>query len=308
MPRLSPTPMNSLRALVPEPIKALLRPAVMTAERWRYRLSRTKVRSAMAMRYYQPALDLVSAWAAQDTELSNFYYDLTDLNRKHLAGLISTLTGASAREVESVFRELDNDADLTAHLTRVAAELAYPKDVRFLFGRRVGWYAMVRLKKPRVVIETGVDAGVGSCVICAALLRNAAEGHPGRYWGTEIRRDAGKLLTAPYAGVGEIVYGDSISTLEAFNDPIDIFINDSDHSGDYEYREYRTVAEKLSPGAIILGDNSHVTDSLCRFAWETGRCFVFFREAPKDHWYPGAGIGFAFERPLGGAKLAGTGC
>jgi hypothetical protein len=73
-------------------------------------------------------------------------------------------------------------------------------------------------------------------------------------------------------------------------------VNDSERSGDYEYREYQTIAEKLNPGAIILGDNSHVSDSLCHFAWEAGRCFVFFREVPKDHWYPGAGIGFAFER------------
>src|SRR5262249_32710014 len=154
------------------------------------------------------------------TELSNFYYDLTDLNRKHLAGLISTLTGAAAREVEGIFRELDTDGGLRAHLTRGAAELGYPSDVSFLFGRRIGWYALVRLKKPRIVIEPGVDDGVGSCVLCAALMRNAADGHPGRYLGTEIRRDAGRLLRGPYAGVGEIVYGDSISTLAAFGDEI----------------------------------------------------------------------------------------
>ena len=51
-------------------------------------------------------------------------------------------------------------------------------------------------------------------------------------------------------------------------------------------------------GALIIGDNSHESDSLSRFASETGRCFVFFRETPKNHWYPGAGIGFAFERGL----------
>src|SRR5262249_39780836 len=72
--RLSRRPMTALRAAGQNSYEALPGTAVMTAERWRYRLSRTKVRSAMAMRYYQPALDLVSAWAAQDTELSNFYY------------------------------------------------------------------------------------------------------------------------------------------------------------------------------------------------------------------------------------------
>ena len=75
-------------------------------------------------------------------------------------------------------------------------------------------------------------------------------------------------------------------------------MNDSDHSSEYEYCEYRTIADKLTEGALIIGDNSHDSDSLSRFASETGRCFVFFRETPKNHWYPGAGIGFAFERRL----------
>jgi Methyltransferase domain len=284
--------MTSLRALVPRPVKSLLRPTVMAAKKWRDRRNRIK----LAMTYYRHALDLVDVWASQDTELSNFYYDLADLNRRHLAGLISTLTAVPPQDVEKVFGELDTDTMLREHLTRGAIELGYPKDVHFRFGRRLGWYAMVRLKTPRVVIETGVDDGVGSCVLCAALRRNAADGHAGRYYGTEIRREAGKLFQGPYTEFGEIVYGDSISTLQAFGNKIDLFVNDSDHSGDYEYREYRTIADKLSRGAVILGDNSHVTDSLCRFAWETGRSFIFFREVSKDHWYPGAGIGFAFER------------
>jgi len=157
---------------------------------------------------------------------------------------------------------------------------------------------MVRLLKPKVVIETGVDHGVGSCILSAALLRNAKEGRPGCYYGTEIRTEAGRLLRGAYAETGEILYGDSITILDAFPEKIDLFVNDSDHSGEYEYREYQTIARKLSDGAVILGDNSHVTDSLSRFASETGRRFVFFRETPKDHWYPGAGIGFAFNRSL----------
>jgi hypothetical protein len=93
-----------------------------------------------------------------------------------------------------------------------------------------------------------------------------------------------------------VIYGDSIATLREFPEEIDLFVNDSDHSAEYEYREYQAVAGKLGPRAVILGDNSHLTDSLYRFAGETGRCFLFFREEPKDHWYPGAGIGFAFQR------------
>jgi predicted O-methyltransferase YrrM len=255
-------------------------------------------RKDFAMTYYRAPLELIEAWAPRHTEDSNFYYELTDLNRVHLAAVTSTLTNSAVADVEAAFRELDTDEMLHTHLVESAPELDLPPDVHFAYGRRLGWYAMARLLKPKVVIETGVDHGVGSCILCAALLRNAREGSPGRYFGTEIRTDAGRMLRGAYAEIGEILYGDSRATLAGFSRPIDLFVNDSDHSPEYEYGEYQTIAGKLAEGALIIGDNSHVSDSLPRFARETGRCFVFFREMPKNHWYPGAGIGFAFERGL----------
>ena len=130
--------------------------------------------------------------------------------------------------------------------------------------------------------------------MCAALLRNASEGHHGRYYGAELREGAGQLLDVPYSNVGRILYGDSIETLSAFNEPIGLFINDSDHSVLYEAKEYETVRDKLTHDSVILGDNSHFSTALAEFSEVTGRRFVFFRETPKDHWYPGAGIGFSY--------------
>jgi hypothetical protein len=80
--------------------------------------------------------------------------------------------------------------------------------------------------------------------------------------------------------------------------PVDLFINDSDHSAEYEAREYEAIAPLLSENAVILGDNAHVTDKLARFSREQGRNFLMFNERPKDHWYPGAGIGISFPRKI----------
>ena len=93
-----------------------------------------------------------------------------------------------------------------------------------------------------------------------------------------------------------MLYGDSIQSLQNFHHVIDLFINDSDHSAEYEEKEYETIAGKLSKNAIILGDNSHCSDKLLEFALKSGRGFVFFQERPSRHWYPGAGIGIAFRR------------
>ena len=57
-------------------------------------------------------------------------------------------------------------------------------------------------------------------------------------------------------------YGDSLETLNLFDGLIDLFINDSDHSTEYEAKGYNAIANKLSENAIILGDNSHCSDKL----------------------------------------------
>lgn len=242
-----------------------------------------------------PPVKLARKWAWKDKEVSNFYYDITPLNRDHLVQLIATITGHEYARISDYMTELETDSALKQHLEKYMRESRYGDDIEIAYGRRLGWYAIARAMKPKVVVETGVDHGVGSCVLASALLRNSDEGFPGTYYGTEIRREAGALLAGKYASTGRILYGDSIDTLTSFKEPIDMFVNDSDHSSEYEYREYQTISSKLSPGGIILGDNAHVTDSLSRFSRENGRKFVFFSEKPLNHWYPGAGIGCSFQ-------------
>lgn len=200
--------------------------------------------------------------------------------------------------IVSYIDEVEGDKELKQHILDATKgnDFSFMADQEVRFGRRIGWYAIVRAKKPKVVIETGVDKGLGACVLAAALKRNKAEGHAGEYYGTDIDLNAGYLLSGDYSENGRILYGDSIESLSKFDHKIDLFINDSDHSAEYEAEEYKVIAKKLSEDAIILGDNSHVTDKLLNFSLETNRNFVFFQEKPLAHWYPGAGIGISFKR------------
>jgi predicted O-methyltransferase YrrM len=250
----------------------------------------------LALGYYERRLSAMIMWLHCSLEDSNFTYDLTERNHRHLAHLVATVVGCPAAQISGYLRELQTGDALRAHYAREIPRYGRlaPLEARLQVGRRAGWYAVVRAIKPKVVIETGVERGHGAITLTAALLRNRAEGFPGRYYGTELNPAAGKLLSGVYAEVGEIVYGDSATTLAAFNQPIDVFVNDSDHSAEYEAREYRIVDSKMSSNGVMLSDNAHVTDSLLDFAEATGRRYLFFREEPKDHWYPGAGIGFAF--------------
>ena len=102
------------------------------------------------------------------------------------------------------------------------------------------------------------------------------------------------MLSGKYKSVGKILYGDSIKSLQKFDKPIDLFINDSDHSADYEYNEYVTVKDLLTSNSILLGDNSRGSEKLATFSSENDRKFLYFPEQPKNHWYPGAGIGISY--------------
>ena len=237
-------------------------------------------------------------WLVTSREYTNYTYGLSEINRRYLAAFVAQVTPASYAEALAYIEELEADTDLKEHVRRTVQERDERRfaDRDVQYGRRLGWYAIVRAVKPRVVVETGVDKGLGACVLTAALLRNAQEGREGRYYGTDINPAAGYLLGGAYAHVGRVLYGDSIQSLERLDETIDVFINDSDHSAAYEEAEYRAVRHKLSDTALLIGDNAHATDKLLDFALQTGRTFLFFKEQPAKHWYPGGGIGVAFKR------------
>ncbi|PRY42011.1 putative O-methyltransferase YrrM [Spirosoma oryzae] len=266
-----------------------------------YKIRKSRVvnylpRLRQATRAYNYRYGQILRWSVDSREDTNYTYALTDDSLLYLAHTVAVVSGVSPATVQQYFREAQTDEALRDYVLEKTRTSSYRRvaDLRVEFGRRLGWYALVRIMKPGVVIETGVDKGLGAVLLCSALLRNRAEGAPGRYYGTDIAPKAGYLLDGIYKEVGQVLYGDSITSLKAFDKPIDLFINDSDHSATYELEEYKVVLPKLTPTGILLSDNAHVASSLAQLSLDAGRKFVYYPEVPKDHWYPGAGIGFSF--------------
>jgi len=232
----------------------------------------------------------------ESNETTNYTYDITQLNKEYLASTVALVTGRCPGEIEKYVHEICADGELREHIQRCI--LKTPRrhccDLDVQYGRRIGWYAFVRALKPKIVVETGVEKGMGTCVLARALMRNASEGHPGVTYGTDIDPQAGFLVQGVYRQFGRVLYGDSVETLKTFAQPIDLFINDSAHSIEYERQEYLTIQNRLTERAVILGDDCHSSNELRRFALSTGRSFLFFSEKPAAHWYTGAGIGIAF--------------
>jgi len=234
----------------------------------------------------------------ESREVTNFTYDLEQRNVRYLYALISEVTGRPYSEIEIFAFEAINNETLRSHLRVMHQDPLRRQfaDERLKWGRQLAYYILVRAMKPKVVVETGVDKGLGAIAIAAAIQRNQRDGFVGRYYGTDINPDAGYLLSGEYAAFGEILVGDSAGILASFQSPIDFFVFDSERTPQYEALEYQKVREKLTDEAVLLTTFAHGSSALLDFALESGRHYLSFRERPKSHFYSGSEIGFAFAK------------
>ena len=230
-------------------------------------------------------------WLVSSREHTNLTYDLTDLNREHLAWFVADVVGSSVETVRGHLAELDGDWELRQHIEDATAASARrglaDREVRY--GRRLGWYALVRGLRPDLVVETGTDKGLGSCVLAAALLRNGS----GELLTIDVNPGSGYLVDGKYAEVVDRRLGSSLEVLAGRDRKVDMFLHDSDHSPGYEAAELTAVAPHLDPAAVVLSDNAHMTDELLRWAEEDHSRFRYFAEQPADHVFPGGGSGAA---------------
>ncbi len=255
-------------------------------------------RFVYASNYFNNKYFQILKWTFTSNEDTNYTYRLTPDNQEYLAKIISYITQTKYEQIKGYLNELESDNKLIDHIQTQTkkSKLSRYADLDVRFGKRAGWYAFARALKPKLIVETGVDKGLGSIVLSAALLKNRSEGYIGEYIGTDINKEAGYLLNGEYLENCKILYGDSIKSLEKLNGKIDVFINDSDHSAEYEYQEYHTIKRLIDNNTVILGDNSHVTNKLLKFSIEENRDFLYFQVKPDNHWYPGGGIGISFKR------------
>lgn len=251
-----------------------------------------------ASKVYNKKYWQILKWGITSREDTNFTYNLTPGNIRYLANTISNVTGEDYSIILKYMNEVETDTVLKETILTAIKNSSLKKiaDTEVRYGKRLGWYAFARVIKPKIIIETGIDKGLGSIIMCSALIRNKEEGYNGKYYGTDINPEAGYLLSGKYREVGEILFGDSIKSLSEFTENIDLFISDSDHSAEYEYQEYLTIKKLMTEKTIILGDNSHITDKLAIFSNETNRNFLYFNEEPLNHWYPGGGMGISFHK------------
>jgi len=250
-------------------------------------------RMSLGLRRLAPQASGCLRWLCTSREWTNFTFHVTEHNLREMAEFVHLVTGAPRETARCYLDEGLADTGLRRHVAEVTAAVPFCAfaDREARFGRRLGWYALARILKPRVVVESGVDKGLGTCLLAAALLRNEADGSPGKAYALDIEPGAGWLVRPPYSSAVEFRVGDSHATLRQMSEQIDLFVHDSDHSYQHEAGEYRIIQERLSDEAVVVSDNAHKSTALMDFAASVGRDYYFCPERPENEFYPAGGIG-----------------
>lgn len=235
----------------------------------------------------------VSAWLFWSREYTNFTYSISARSERHLARAVSQATGVPVGDVEAFQRELLEDQVLKDHFKEAVRKSSRRGtiDPTPLYGRRSAWYALVRIVKPAAVVEAGVDKGLGTLVLAAALKRNAAEGNIGTVFALDLNPTAGHLLGGEYDRYTQLRIGDSLRKIAELVGTVDIFIHDSDHAYEHEIAELSIIAKRMSPVGYLLSDAAADSDALDDFCRERGLDYFYAAEQVRHHWMAPQGVG-----------------
>jgi predicted O-methyltransferase YrrM len=141
--------------------------------------------------------------------------------------------------------------------------------------------AIVKVTRPRVVVETGVALGHTTATMLRAMHENGT-GHlysidlPGVRYGTD--RPVGEAVPKELHGRWTLELGDSrtlLGPLAAEVAPVDVFLHDSFHTYSSQRREYATMWPHLRSGGILASDDVR-NPAFPEFAAEVGaRPYLF---------------------------------
>ncbi len=253
-----------------------------------------------AVRLYRGSLRRHWRFVLIDPEPANFSYGIA--NEIELAEWAATVAGCEPSEARTVLAEPASDAALKARLASATGGHWLWTKRSPPFGKRLGWYALVRLLRPCLVIETGVHDGLGSLLLLRALERNLEDGHAGRLVSFDVNPTAGWLVDAhPQWELRLESSRDGLPEVLGAGDAVDVFIYDGWHSYDDELWDLETVAAHLDADGVLISDDAQVTHALSDVAREAGLAYFEFHEIPVRHFHPGAVLAAATRPPLLGA-------
>jgi hypothetical protein len=161
------------------------------------------------------------------------------------------------------------------------------------------WYATVRLLRPSLVVEAGVQEGLGTLVLLRALERNRLEGTPGRLISVDPLMNAGWLVPRRMRAEWRFVNEPSETGLEAVlsGERVDVLLSDSGGSYDRERSEYETAIRHASDRLVLIAGSGDQTSALPDVCAEHGLPYRYLQDQPARHFFRGSGTGIGLVRP-----------
>jgi hypothetical protein len=232
-----------------------------------------------------------------DPETDNFTYDLA--NQGELAAWVAAATGCPRLDARRYMDEPAFDADLQQRLQTATAGHWWWSKRRPRFGKRLAWYALARILKPDLVIETGVHDGLGSLLLLRALERN---GPRGRLVSFDINPQAGWLVGSHPQWDLRIQHSQEglASVLAGPADP-GLFVYDGLHTPEAETADLELVLPRMASWGVLVSDDAHngAMSALCA---HHGLEYHEVAEHPLGHFYPGSLLAAAQPAPRRSAR------
>ncbi len=189
---------------------------------------------------------------------------------KYYGAVLSELGIVQDKPLSYYATELKSD-ELLRHTFRDACDLtngeAFDKVYKKRFRREnyvVNYYALIRILKPGIVIETGTDTGNLTSWVLSAMHKN----NHGKLISIDIPSSAGELtmetnlsqdkvgkfIPDAYRGRWELHLGDAKELLPKLllEHEVDVFIHDSLHTRTHMLLEYNCARALMRPGAVII--------------------------------------------------------
>lgn len=227
-----------------------------------------------------------------DRETTNYTYDIA--NEQEIVEWAARVTGRPVTEIAKYATEVRRDDELGNAMGALMRPRG-DRNNRPRFGRRIGWYLLLRAYKPKLVVETGTHDGLGTALLARGMQHNAADGFAGRFVSFDIEPSAGWVIPEFLRDAVELVKGDSAVTLPRFLEGrlVDFFVHDSDHTAEHERMELTLAVRHAASRLVLISDNAHGSTELRDLAGRMDAPYSFVLEQPRGHLYPGAGIGLA---------------
>jgi Methyltransferase domain len=221
-------------------------------------------------------------------ELGDHSFDITD--QLGMARFLGDALSVPQDEALAALDEAGRDQVLREDYARRRRLALVPWRMRL--SQRTLWWALVRLRKPKLVVETGVWYGLGSAVILRALELNAKEGHEGRLLSFDPDPTGGWLVPDRLESRWTWVRATSEEALESclFGKKVDLFIHDTPSDYERERYEFRVALRHAAPDAVLFSANGRNTPALEEICGEAGLPYHHYAYLPDRHFYVTRGV------------------